>query len=85
MIYNVRTRAGLTQQQLAELAGTKQPVIALLEDADYEGYSLTMLQRIASALNQKLAIHLVPSPEVAPHPPDYSCLSCLGAGTCASA
>jgi ribosome-binding protein aMBF1 (putative translation factor) len=61
MIYEARSRAGLTQQQLADLVGTKQSVIARLEDADYEGHSLTMLQRIAEALNQKLEIHLVPA------------------------
>ena len=58
LIYEARTKAGLTQQQLAELIGTKQPVIARLEDADYEGHSLSMLQRIAQALNQRLEIHL---------------------------
>jgi ribosome-binding protein aMBF1 (putative translation factor) len=63
MIYEARTRAGLTQQQLAELVGTKQSVIARLEDADYEGHSLSMLQRIATALNQKLEMHLVPASE----------------------
>ena len=58
LIYEARTLAGLTQQQLADLIGTKQPVIARLEDADYEGHSLSMLQRIAQALNQRLEIHL---------------------------
>jgi predicted transcriptional regulator len=58
LIYEARTKAGLTQQQLADLIGTKQPVIARLEDADYEGHSLSMLQRIAQALNQRLEIHL---------------------------
>jgi ribosome-binding protein aMBF1 (putative translation factor) len=60
MIYEARTQAGLTQQELARLVGTKQPVIARLEDADYDGHSLSMLQRIATALNQRLEIHLVP-------------------------
>jgi predicted transcriptional regulator len=60
MIYEARTQAGLTQQELADLAGTKQPVIARLEDADYDGHSLSMLQRIATALHQRLDIHLVP-------------------------
>ena len=59
MIYEARTRAGLTQQQLAQRVGTTQPVIARLEDADYHGHSLTMLQRIANALNGQLEIHLV--------------------------
>jgi ribosome-binding protein aMBF1 (putative translation factor) len=60
MIYQARTKAGLTQQQLADLVGTKQPVIARLEDADYEGHSLGMLQRIATALHRRVEIRLVP-------------------------
>ena len=60
MIYSARTKAGLTQQQLADRIGTKQSVIARLEDADYEGHSLSMLQRIAEALNQKVEIQLTP-------------------------
>ena len=35
MIYDVRTQAGLTQSQLAALIGSRQSVIARLEDADY--------------------------------------------------
>ncbi|MEH2175768.1 helix-turn-helix domain-containing protein [Nostoc sp.] len=60
LIYEARTKAGLTQKQLAELVGTKQPVIARLEDADYEGHSLSILQKIAQALNQRVVIHLTP-------------------------
>ena len=60
LIYEARTLAGLTQQQLDDLIGTKQPVIARLEDADYEGHSLSMLQKIARALNQRVVIHLIP-------------------------
>lgn len=56
MIYDARENAGLTQKQLAELIGTKQQVIARLEDADYEGHSLTMLQRIAAALGRRLEV-----------------------------
>ncbi len=58
MIYDARTRAGLTQQELARLVGTKQPVIARLEDADYDGHSLKMLQRIATALNRSLRVEM---------------------------
>lgn len=61
MIYEARIHAGLTQQELADLVGTKQPVIARLEDADYGGHSLVMLQRIATALKQRLEIRLVPA------------------------
>jgi ribosome-binding protein aMBF1 (putative translation factor) len=63
MIYEARTAAGLTQKELAALVGTKQPVIARLEDADYEGHSLSMLHRIAAALGQELDIRFVPAHE----------------------
>ena len=68
LIYEGRKMVGLTQTELAKLIGSKQPVIARLEDADYEGHSLTMLQRIAIALNQRVEINFVPvegQPEVA--------------------
>ena len=58
-IYDARKTAGLTQEELANLAGTKQPVISQLEDAAYEGHSLSMLKRIADALNQRLEIRFV--------------------------
>jgi ribosome-binding protein aMBF1 (putative translation factor) len=60
MIYDARTKAGLSQSELAALIGSKQPVIARLEGADYEGHSLTMLQRIAAALEQRLELRFVP-------------------------
>ena len=59
MIYETRTKAGLSQRQLAELAGTSQPVIARLEDADYCGHSLSMLPRIARVLEKRLEVRFV--------------------------
>lgn len=56
LIHAMRTEAGLSQQQLADLINTTQSVISRLEDADYEGRSLSLLERIAHALNQKLAV-----------------------------
>lgn len=64
MIYDARTGAGLTQKELADLIGSKQQVIARLEDADYEGHSLSMLQRIAEALNKRLEITMLPADTV---------------------
>ena len=61
LIYDARTDAGLTQQGLADLIGTQQPVIARLEDADYRGHSLSMLQRIAEALHKSLEIQFQPA------------------------
>jgi transcriptional regulator with XRE-family HTH domain len=60
MILKAREAAQLTQAQVAKLVGTTQSVISRLEDADYEGHSLTMLQRIAEALNRRLEVRLVP-------------------------
>ena len=63
LIYEQRNRAKLTQTQLAELVGTTQSVISRLEDADYEGHSLSMLQRIATALHTRLEIRFAAPPK----------------------
>jgi ribosome-binding protein aMBF1 (putative translation factor) len=63
LIYTARKQSGLTQKQLADLIQTQQSVIARLEDADYEGHSLSMLQRIGEALGQKIEINMVPNTE----------------------
>ena len=65
LIHDVRTRAGLTQKELADLIGTGQPTIARLENADYDGHSLGMLRRIAVALHMRLEVRLVPDHEAA--------------------
>jgi DNA-binding XRE family transcriptional regulator len=59
-IYQLRIKAGLTQNQLAKMIGTTQSVISRLEDADYDGHSINILGRIARALHCKIEIHLVP-------------------------
>ena len=61
-IYELRARAGLTQRQHAKLVGTTASVICRLEDADYEGHSLAMLNRIAAAMNKRVKIEFVPLP-----------------------
>jgi ribosome-binding protein aMBF1 (putative translation factor) len=58
MIYAARTKAGLTQAELANRIGTKQPAIARLEDANYNGRSLRLLHRIARVLNLRLTIDM---------------------------
>jgi ribosome-binding protein aMBF1 (putative translation factor) len=60
-LYALRTTAGLSQSELARKVGTTQSVISRLEDADYEGHSLSMLQRIARALDQELDVRFVPT------------------------
>jgi transcriptional regulator with XRE-family HTH domain len=57
-ICDLRKEAGLTQKELAELIGTTQSVISRLEDADYEGHSLSMLSKIAKSLNKRLTVKM---------------------------
>ena len=68
MIYDARIAAGLTQTQLAKEVETTQSVISQLEDAEYEGHSLTMLRRIAEALDSHVEVRIVPNdPEQVAH------------------
>jgi|APSaa5957512535_1039671.scaffolds.fasta_scaffold403416_1 DNA-binding XRE family transcriptional regulator len=55
----LREQAELTQAQVAKLIGTSRTVISRLEDADYEGHSLSMLRRVAAALNRRVEIRFV--------------------------
>jgi len=59
-IYELREQAGLSQTELAKRVGTTQSVISRLEDADYEGHSLAMLNRIAAAVERRVEIRFVP-------------------------
>jgi DNA-binding XRE family transcriptional regulator len=59
-IHALRTKAGLTQAQLAKVVGTTASVICRLEDADYEGHSVSMLRRIAAGLNSRVEIRFLP-------------------------
>jgi ribosome-binding protein aMBF1 (putative translation factor) len=58
-IYSLRRKAGLSQAVLARRIGTRQSAISRLEDADYEGHSLAMLNRIAAALERRIEIRFV--------------------------
>ena len=63
MIYDLRTKAGLSQRALAKKIGTTASVICRLEDADYNGHSLAMLRRIAQALEKRVEIRFLPLPK----------------------
>lgn len=66
MILEARERADLTQAQLAKRVGTTQSAISRLEDATYDGHSLTMLQKVAAALDHRIEVRLVKARKVAP-------------------
>ncbi|MDF5722682.1 MAG: helix-turn-helix transcriptional regulator [Rhizonema sp. PD37] len=55
----LREQEGLSQLELAELVGVAASVIDRLEDADYEGQSLSMLWTIAAALHRRVKIDFV--------------------------
>lgn len=59
-IYDLRSKARLTQAALARLVGTTPSVISRLEDADYRGHSLALLRRIAAALDRRVEIRFLP-------------------------
>jgi ribosome-binding protein aMBF1 (putative translation factor) len=65
-IYELRTKAGLSQVDLARKVGTTQSVISRLEDADYDGHSLDMLRRIACALEKRVEIRFLPGRKLQP-------------------
>ena len=62
LVREMREDAGLTQTELARKVSTTQSVIVRLEDAEYVGHSLTMLERIATACGVALKLHAEKSP-----------------------
>ena len=62
LVREMREDEGLTQAELAKKVGTTQSVIARLEDAEYAGHSLTMLERIATACGVALKLHAEKKP-----------------------
>ena len=57
-IARLRMLRGLTQAQLAEMVGTRQPSIARLENGSSYP-SLSFLNKIASALNARIEVNLI--------------------------
>lgn len=62
LVLEMRAAAGLSQEELAKRARTTQSVIARLEDAEYKGQSLRMLERIAAACGVGLKLHAEKQP-----------------------
>jgi ribosome-binding protein aMBF1 (putative translation factor) len=62
LVREMREESGFTQSELAKKVGTTQSVIARLEDAEYTGHSLTMLERIATVCGVALKLHAEKKP-----------------------
>src|SRR3989338_5482004 len=59
-IAELRHKAHLTQEQLAEKIHTTKSAISRYESTDYQGYSISLLQKIASACGADLRIAFIP-------------------------
>ena len=57
----LRQQAGLSQKELAKLLKTSQQQISRLESPGYEGHSLSMLRRVATALHARVRIVFEPA------------------------
>jgi ribosome-binding protein aMBF1 (putative translation factor) len=60
LIHDMRTKAGLSQRELAQRVGTSASAVNRLESADYDGHTIAMVRRIATALNRRLELRAVP-------------------------
>ena len=58
-VARLRIQRGLTQAQLAEMVGTRQPSIARLENGSSVP-SLSFLDRIAKALDARIELRVTP-------------------------
>jgi len=58
-VARLRMKLGLTQTQLAEMVGTKQPSIARLENGEGSP-SLSFLEKVAGALGAAVKVQLIP-------------------------
>ncbi|MBI5529604.1 MAG: helix-turn-helix transcriptional regulator [Deltaproteobacteria bacterium] len=55
-LIRMRIQRGMSQKELADAIGTKQPAIARIEGGYLKGISLSTLVRIAGALQAKLVL-----------------------------
>ena len=59
-IARLREEAGLSQKELAKRLGTTQQQISRIESPAYEGHSLSMLRRLAAALDRDVKVIFEP-------------------------
>jgi transcriptional regulator with XRE-family HTH domain len=60
----LRKRRGLSQKEVAQLAGTRQPAISRAEQADYQNWSLNTLRSIADALHARIRVYIQPAEDI---------------------
>ena len=55
-LIELRRQRGLSQEELAQAVGTRQPAIARIESGRYRGMSVATLEKLAKALKARLVI-----------------------------
>ena len=65
-LIELRRRRGLSQKDLAQSIGTRQPAIARIESGRYRGMSVATLEKLARALKAKLVIRFEESDQSHP-------------------
>ena len=72
----LREKAGLSQKDLVRKLETSHPKISRLESPSYEGYSLSMLRRVAEVLGATVRVTLAPRGEAEPLIPSEAKAAC---------
>jgi transcriptional regulator with XRE-family HTH domain len=63
-LVKLRKRRDVSQKELADQLGTKQPAISRAERADYQNWNLNTLRSIADALNARLRVLIEPTEDI---------------------
>jgi transcriptional regulator with XRE-family HTH domain len=63
-LIRLRKRRELSQSQVAEKAGTKQPAISRAEKADYQNWSFSTIRNIADALDARVRVIIQPTEDI---------------------
>jgi transcriptional regulator with XRE-family HTH domain len=63
-LITLRKKRGLTQTEVANLVGTRQPAISRAERADYQNWSFSTLRGIAEALDARIQVVIEPSEDI---------------------
>jgi ribosome-binding protein aMBF1 (putative translation factor) len=58
VIAELRGKLGLSQKKFADLVGMTASVISELEEADFDGNAMSMLERIATAVESELELDI---------------------------
>ncbi len=60
-IYNLRSKSGMTQEELANKIGTQKTAISRWERKGCNNFNVATLQKISNACNGKIDIHIIPN------------------------